>query len=110
MTFKYKLNICIFIITVLTTSTSISGSGPGIVVFSLDTCGYYIVQSEMGMSVLEWFGGVTPVKGDTLIGDFNTYGFVDLYDISQSSSTRAWVEEFMLSKSEALERMMEKCN
>lgn len=73
-------------------------------------CDYYIVDADMGYAVLEWYGGNDPSEGDTLVGDFESYGMKNIYNVSTDSETKVWVEDYMLSKSSAVEKYYEKCN
>ena len=45
----------------------------GIVVLYEPGCSYYIVETNMGYAILEWFGGNDPSRGDVMAGDFETY-------------------------------------
>jgi hypothetical protein len=73
-------------------------------------CGYYIVETNMGFALLEWFGGSTPSRGDVAVGDYESYGMKDIYNLTQDSETKVWVDNFWLSKDRAIERYFEKCN
>jgi hypothetical protein len=58
--------------------------------------------------VLEWYGGYDPVKGDRLIGPIASYGFKDVYYPGHRSG-RVYVEDYLLSKSRAQEKLLDKC-
>ncbi len=76
-------------------------------------CDYFIVYgSKSRYSVVEWFGGHDPDKGDTLVGRFDRYGmrtvlFGDGDDADET--TRVYVEDYALSKEDALDKLLEKC-
>ena len=82
----------------------------GVVVYIRSSCSYYIVETAMGYSLLEWYGGNTPTQNDVLVGDFEAYGMKDIYNITADSETRVWVDNFWMSKSRVVERYFEKCN
>ena len=46
----------------------------GVVVYYRQGCDYYIVETNMGYTLLEWYGGNDPNEGDILVGDYETYG------------------------------------
>ncbi len=81
----------------------------GVVVAYPSGCDYYIVETNMGYALLEWFGGNDPSEGDTLVGEIDSYGMKDIYNITADSETRVWVEDYMLSESSAIEQYYEQC-
>ena len=80
----------------------------GVVVYNR-SCDYYIVETTMGYVLLEWFGGNDPSEGDVMVGDFETYGMKDIYNVTSDSEARAWVEDFWLSESSVTEKYREHC-
>jgi hypothetical protein len=65
-------------------------------------CEYFIVEVNMGYSILEWYGGNDPSEGDMIVGDFESYGFADLYNTTKDAELRVWVEDYWLSKDRAI--------
>ena len=92
------------------TFSAMTNAAKGVVAYYKTGCSYYIVETIMGFALLEWFGGNDPNEGDILVGDFETYGMKDIYNISADSETQVWVEDFWLSKERAIEEYFEKCN
>ncbi len=82
----------------------------GVVVLYKPGCSYYIVETNMGYAILEWYGGNDPSRGDVLAGDFETYGMKDIYNLSADAETKVWVEDFWLSKTRAIEKYYDKCD
>jgi len=74
-----------------------------------DTCDYFIVQTDDGFCIFEWFGGCTPMEGDVLRGDLDSYGFQNAYNITQGDDIKAFVEEYWLGRDEAIEKLYEMC-
>jgi len=89
---------------------SIASAAKGAVVYYKSGCDYYIVKTNMGYVLLEWYGGNDPSEGDTLVGEYETYGMKDIYNLTADSETQVWVEDFWLSKDSVLEQYYEKCN
>ncbi len=89
---------------------SIASAAKGIVVYYKSGCDYYIVETNMGYVLLEWYGGNDPSEGDTLVGDYETYGMKDIYNLTADSETKVWVEDFWLSKDSVVEKYYDKCN
>lgn len=81
----------------------------GMVTHKQGTCDYFIVESSRGYDVLEWFGGHDPDKGDILAGPFESYGMKDVYDETADANIRVWVEDYDLTKEDALEKLVEHC-
>ena len=88
----------------------VAKAAKGIVVLYKSGCSYYIVQTNMGYAILEWYGGNDPSEGDVLVGDFETYGMKDIYNLTADDETTVWVEDFWLSKSRAIEKYYDECN
>lgn len=69
---------------------------------------YAMVDTPSGYSIIERYSGESLNKGDEIAGDLNSYGFTDVYHISSDSETHVWVDDYMLSKSRAMEKLYEK--
>ena len=82
----------------------------GVVVYKKSGCDYFIVETNMGYALLEWYAGNDPDKGDIIIGNFESYGFKDIYNLTADSELRVWVEDYWMSKEEALEQYFEYCD
>ena len=105
---KRRLAILAILTTILI--PSIVSAAKGVVVYYKSGCDYYIVETIMGYVLLEWYGGNDPSEGDTLVGDYETYGLKDIYNLTTDSETSVWVDDFWLSKDIALEKYYDKCN
>ena len=105
-----KVSIKKILILILVLSPLVLNAAKGVVVFYKSGCSYYIVEDNMGYTLLEWYGGNDPSEGDTLVGDFNTYGMKDIYNLTADAETKVWIEDFMLSKDSVLEKYYDKCN
>lgn len=53
-----------------------------------------VVETPGGLALVEWYGGTMPSKGDVLIGDFDTYGMQEFYDLTTDRAGRVYVDEF----------------
>ena len=82
----------------------------GEVVYKKSGCDYFIVETNMGYALLEWYGGNYPDKGDVIVGNFESYGFKNVYNLTAGSELRVWVEDYWLSKEDALEQYFENCD
>jgi len=70
---------------------------------------WFVADGPSGFYLLEWYGGYSPSKGDAIIGPINSYGFKDVcYPFGGRG--RVWVDDYLLSKSSALEQYLEKCD
>ena len=70
-----------------------------------ESCDYFIVETEAGYCVLEWFGGSDPVEGDVLRGYLDSYGFQNAYNVTQKADITAYVEEYWLDREEVMEKL-----
>ena len=70
---------------------------------------YYIVDIGYSYTLIEWYGGCLPSEGDILVGNLKSYGFKDIYNVSKEREMRAYIEDYLLSKEDAIEMIYE-CN
>lgn len=80
-----------------------------IVVHRISGCDYFMVQSGRSYDLLEWFGGHDPDKDDVIVGKFESYGMVDIHDETADEELRVWVEDYALTRADALEKLADKC-
>jgi hypothetical protein len=72
-------------------------------------CGdYFLADGPNGHYLLEWYGGYSPSEGDAIVGPINSYGFKDVCYPGHERG-RVWVDDYLLSKSRALEKYLDKC-
>ncbi|MEJ5349042.1 MAG: hypothetical protein WHS46_10195 [Desulfosoma sp.] len=105
-----KWLIVIIMISAFLCLPSIALAVKGVVVYVKSGCSYYIVETPLGYTLLQWFGGSIPSRGDVLVGDYESYGMKDIYNITQDSETKVWVDSFWMSKDHVIERFFEKCH
>lgn len=80
----------------------------GQVVFSSGSCGYYIVETDNGYSVLRSVDYL-PYEGDVLYGDFSYDGQQDIYNRSDGSIIAAIVKDYWLSYAQAQDEINYYC-
>ncbi len=105
-----QIIVVIIFLFLFTLSAGTVLGAKGLVVYKSSSCDYFVVKTNMGYDLLEWYGGNDPDKGDVIVGDFETYGFSDIYDLTADSELRVWVEDYWLSKFDALEQYFEECD
>lgn len=99
--------LVIFLLFTFLVGTAFAAKGE--VVYKKSGCDYFIVETVMGYTVLEWHGGNEPDIGDIIVGDFESYGFKDIYNLTADSELRVWVEDYWLSWEDAIELYFEQC-
>ncbi len=82
----------------------------GVIVKRISGCDYFMVNAPAGYAVLEWYGGHDPDSGDELIGKFETYGMHEIVDDTADESLTVWTEDYALSRTRALEILVDKCS
>lgn len=102
-----KQAILAFLIAVVGTSSAVAVTGT--VVQKISSCDYFMVETNSGFSILEWYGGHEPDKGDKIVGPYDSYGMKTVYDVTADEEIRVWVEDYNLSKTSALEKLVDKC-
>ena len=94
---------------------SLVGGGPdssvdvGEVTHRVSGCDYFLVETKNGYDLLEWYYGHDPDEGDTIAGKFESYGFHDVVDTTADDTLRVYTEDYQLSKSDALEKLVDAC-
>jgi hypothetical protein len=76
-------------------------------------CDYFVVSTPRGYTLLEWYGGTDPDSGDRIRGNFETYGMHSVMindDDDVDDTTQVWVEDYFLTRSDALEQLVDKCD
>lgn len=88
-----------------------SSSYPIKVVFKRSGCGgYFLADGDSGgIYLLEWYGGHDPNQGESIAGEISGYGFKDVFYPDSGSSGRVYVDDYMLSRSSAIEKIRDKC-
>jgi hypothetical protein len=81
----------------------------GTIVHKISGCDYFVVQAGRVYDLLEWYGGHDPDKDDVIVGKFEAYGMVEIYDETADEQLRVWVEDYNLTKSDSLEKLADKC-
>jgi hypothetical protein len=105
----FRKMILLIVFLFLTGDEVLSQEVKGVVVYKSKNCSYFIVESPSGYALLEWYGGNEPEIGDVIIGDFESYGFKKIYNLTAGKSLIVWVEDFWLSKRRVIEKYLEKC-
>jgi hypothetical protein len=83
----------------------------GTIVKRISGCDYYLVDAPSRYAVLEWMGGHDPDTDDTVTGNFKRYGTHTFFvNGDTDTETRAWIEDWGLTKSEALEKLVDQCD
>jgi hypothetical protein len=90
--------------------TGTAYAAKGVVVYKKGLCDYFIVETNLGYALLEWYGGYDPDEGDIIVGDFESYGFKEVYDLTTDTETHVWVEDYWLTRSSAIEQYFDKCH
>lgn len=73
----------------------------GDVVYSNNSCGYYVVETNYGYTVVQNLDGLRTYDGDILYGNFGGYGSRNFYNYTADLITRGNVVEYDLSYSGA---------
>lgn len=89
---------------------TLASSVAGVVVLEATPgCDYFVVETNMGYSLLERYGGVISIwEGDRVFGEIHSYGFKNIY-IEGRGEMRVWVDDFWMSASDAIQYFRSKC-
>ena len=108
--FKRALPIFIAIaFSMVAISSAQASAKKGVVVYNKSGCkSRYVVETNMGYAILEWYGGNDPTEGDVIVGEIDSYGFKDLYNVTQGASMRVYIEDYMLGRSSLTTKFFKK--
>lgn len=80
------------------------------VVYRIKHCDYFLaIDVDEDYYLLEWQSGYEPELEDILEGEVAEFGFKKLYNITTKRTTEVWVEDYQLSKEDAIEKLYEQC-
>ena len=74
----------------------------GDVVYSSNTCGLYVVETNYGYTIIENLDGIRTYEGDVMYGSFGYNGTRDFYNYTADAVTRGQVLEYDLTYNETL--------
>lgn len=98
--------LILFLLPLTVQAASLRGTSLG----EISGCDYYAIEDNYGdYTIAEWYGGITPYAGDVVAGDLHSYGFKDIYNITRDRSSRAWLDDWLLSEERAMEKLVDKC-
>ena len=69
----------------------------GDVVYSSNNCGYYVVETNYGYTIIRNTTSLNIYSGDIMYGNFGGYGTRDFYNYTANAITRGSVVEYDLS-------------
>lgn len=102
-------SLALLVVCFLSVPTFPADAVSGVITHRISGCDYFLVETGNGYDLLEWYGDYDPDEGDTLVGDYESYGFHNVVDETADDTTRVYTEDFQLSKSDALEQLVDQC-
>lgn len=100
---KVAILACIFIIF-LQCSTALASKG--VVVFSEKS--HYVVFTNLGYSVMEWYGGLEPFEDNVVAGNLEQFGFQNIYNLTMDNEFKVYIDDWGMSKQQAVEWLRKK--
>lgn len=92
-----------------TKNDTLSDSIKGVVCLKIAKCDYMIVCLKNGnYSVVEDYYDKCD-EGDVLVGEFQSYGFKDAYNITKDKTCRVYIEDWEYNEKTAIEKYKKKC-
>jgi len=75
----------------------------GDVVYSSNSCGVYVVETNYGYTIIQNLDGLRTYEGDVMYGNFGGYGTRDFFNYTANTITRGNVLEYDLTYNAALD-------
>lgn len=82
----------------------------GIVAYSDFGCDFFIIETYNGFSLLRNWGGIPPLRGSVVYGDFSRYGQATIYNRSEGYLMQTDIREYWLTYWEAIDQMNWNCS
>lgn len=102
------------LLAALTCTAPPASAARGLVVDVRQECAYFMVQSvdgaRGGLALLELRGTQKPSLGNTVLGDFDSFGIKDIQNLTTGLPVPVRVENYALSEEDALERFRDLCS
>lgn len=73
----------------------------GWVVYSNNACGYYVVETNYGYTIIRNLDGLRTYENDVMYGNFGAFGIRSFYNYTADVVTRGDVVEYDLTYNEA---------
>ncbi len=73
----------------------------GHVVYSNNSCGYYVVETNYGYTITHNLDGLRTYEGDRMYGNFGAYGTRNFYNYTANLITSGTVVDYDLTYNEA---------
>lgn len=106
-----RVVIIVFTVLIITIIAGPANAEKGVIAYVTRKC--FVIKTNSGFVIVD--GWVSANKGDTVIGNFDSYGGTDMFDIDGNKlSGYIYIEEYGLSKSRFQskwgDKFDEKCN
>jgi hypothetical protein len=76
-----------------------------LVVSSDFQCDYYVVETQRGYALMRNWGGISPIPGAVLYGNFDRFGVQTFYNRSERYLMNADIREYTFSYFQALDQV-----
>ena len=81
----------------------------GDVLYSSNSCGFYVIETNYGYTIIQNLDGFRTYEGDVLYGNFGGSGMRDFYNYTADVVTRGNVMEYDLTYYEAMDALYYYC-
>jgi len=82
------------------TVTSVTGS---------ECSDYFVVKTDDGFALLEWYSGPSPETDDKVVGQFDHFSAEDISVMPGGGMMHVYVEDYGLSEDDAADKLKQKC-
>lgn len=93
----------------LLAAPSRAAEGTVVAISGSDCSDYFVISTDDGYAILEWFGGPMPEMDDKLSGQFDQFSAEDVSVLPDGGKMHVYVEDYGLSKDDAADKFKDKC-
>lgn len=98
-----RVSLLVIFLMSLWSCTAFAEQIKGRITYYNDIKDIAVVETNMGYTVMEIYSYEYIESGDVVIGNFHSYGFTDMYNVTKESSTRIYIEEYWLNGDQVLD-------
>ncbi|TCL39828.1 hypothetical protein EV210_10123 [Anaerospora hongkongensis] len=99
---QFFLQAIVFsILFMLFSAHAFAGTAAGTVVYVREN--FYVVETDRGYSVMEWYQEKDPEEGDKVSGTFDHPGLQQLYNETAKREFKVWIYDYWLTEEKAHE-------
>ena len=97
------------LLPVMMTGPADAADGTVTAVTGSECSDYFVVSTDDGYALLEWYSGPMPEEDDKVSGEFDRFVAEDISVLPDGNRMHVYVEDYGLSEDDAADKLKQKC-